>query len=167
MCPGTLFAASVLALSCNVAWHLPARGEAAPIPVPAMKPSPPGSEPLPAPKQEAPVAPQPMRPSDRGTTLSLPFKPGQVELDDELRRKLAGVAAEAKSDDRRLQIKAFAAGGKSSISEVRRTSLKRALAVRSYLIDEGVRSTRIEVRALGAPLDGGPEDRVDVTLLEN
>lgn len=132
-----------------------------------MKPLPPGSEPPTEPKAEAPTAPQPMRPSDRGPTLSLVFKPGQVELDEGIRAKLADIAAQAKSDERRLQIDAFASGGKTSSSEIRRTSLKRALAVRSYLIEEGVRSTRIDVRALGAPLDGGPEDRVDLILLEN
>ena len=108
-----------------------------------------------------------MRPSDRGQVLTLLFKPGVVELDDETRVKLTDIAAKAKSDDRRMQIQAFAGGGKISASEIRRISLKRALAVRMHLIEEGVRSTRIDVRALGPPLDDGPEDRVDLILLEN
>ena len=44
-------------------------------------------------------------------------------------------------------------------------SLSRALAVRSYLIEQGIRSTRIDVRALGLAGDSGPLDRVDVVLL--
>ena len=41
-------------------------------------------------------------------------------------------------------------------------SLSRALAVRAYLIDQGVRSTRMDVRALGSKVGDGPADRVDV-----
>jgi outer membrane protein OmpA-like peptidoglycan-associated protein len=41
-------------------------------------------------------------------------------------------------------------------------SLSRALAVRSYLIKAGVRSTRMDVRALGNNVQGSPADRVDI-----
>jgi len=37
--------------------------------------------------------------------------------------------------------------------------------VRSFLIERGIRSTRIDVRALGIPEDDGPEDRVDVVIV--
>ena len=46
----------------------------------------------------------------------------------------------------------------------RRLSLSRALTVRSYLISQGVRSTRIDVRALGARASDGPADRVDLLI---
>jgi outer membrane protein OmpA-like peptidoglycan-associated protein len=132
-------------------------------PIPALKPPPPGSEPAPAPVMTSPL---PMRPSDTGRVIELAFRSGATELSDSVRAKLADLAAKAKSEDRRMLIKAFASGAEASSSQVRRTSLMRALAVRTYLIDEGVRSTRIDVRALGAPLDGGREDRVDLILLE-
>jgi outer membrane protein OmpA-like peptidoglycan-associated protein len=41
-------------------------------------------------------------------------------------------------------------------------SLSRALAVRAFLIEQGVRSTRMDVRALGDKVPDGPVDRVDV-----
>ena len=43
-----------------------------------------------------------------------------------------------------------------------RLSLSRALAVRAFLIDRGVRSTRMDVRALGNKFEKGPGDRVDL-----
>ena len=41
-------------------------------------------------------------------------------------------------------------------------SLKRALAIRQVLIDDGVSPDRIDVRAMGGVDDTGPTDRVDV-----
>jgi len=36
--------------------------------------------------------------------------------------------------------------------------------VRSFFIDQGLRSTRIDVRALGNRTEDGPSERVDVIL---
>ena len=36
----------------------------------------------------------------------------------------------------------------------------------TYLIEKGVRSTRIDVRALGYKGEGEPKNRVDVNLIE-
>ena len=47
-------------------------------------------------------------------------------------------------------------------SDARRLSLKRALAIRQVLIDNGVSADRIDVRAMGGVDDTGPADRVDV-----
>jgi hypothetical protein len=41
-------------------------------------------------------------------------------------------------------------------------SLFRALSVRTRFMKSGIRSTRIDVRALGMKSGGGPKDRVDV-----
>ncbi|MBT6085598.1 MAG: hypothetical protein HOH22_07570 [Rhodospirillaceae bacterium] len=43
-------------------------------------------------------------------------------------------------------------------------SLSRALSVRSFLIDNGIRSTQIDVRALGNKTTEKPINRVDVNL---
>ncbi|MBM3508391.1 MAG: hypothetical protein FJX64_12005 [Alphaproteobacteria bacterium] len=80
---------------------------------------------------------------------------------DTLRR----VAALVGSTERRIQINAYAAGTQETISAARRLSLSRALNARAYLIEQGVRSTRIDVRAVGLPEDNGPADRIDVILL--
>ena len=62
----------------------------------------------------------------------------------------------------RLELFAYAGGGEDQGNRARRMSLSRALAVRTYLINEGVRSTRMDVRALGNNVDGEPADRVDI-----
>ena len=61
----------------------------------------------------------------------------------------------------RIQLEAF--GGKQGDkgSDARRLSLKRALIIRQLLIDDGIPSERIDVRAMGGASEGSP-DRVDV-----
>ena len=49
-------------------------------------------------------------------------------------------------------------------SDSRRLSLKRALVIRELLIEDGVPSEKIDVRAMGGTDDGGAADRVDVFL---
>jgi outer membrane protein OmpA-like peptidoglycan-associated protein len=62
----------------------------------------------------------------------------------------------------RVQLMAYGGVGGDKSSDARRLSLKRALAIRQVLIDDGVPSERIDVRAMGGVDDGGPLDRVDV-----
>ncbi|MEM1400196.1 MAG: OmpA family protein, partial [Pseudomonadota bacterium] len=64
----------------------------------------------------------------------------------------------------RLQIRAYAGGTPEAATQARRLSLDRALAVRSLLIDRGVRGTRIDIRALGDSAGDGPPDRVDIIV---
>ena len=59
---------------------------------------------------------------------------------------------------RQIELRAYAGGGNP---EARKVSLARALAVRSYLIDRGVKS-RIDVGAFLADGASGPSERVDV-----
>ena len=67
--------------------------------------------------------------------------------------------------DERLLLQAYAAASQAGTSGSRRLSLARALEVRSYLIRKGLKSTRIDVRALGTSAASGPADRVDIILL--
>jgi outer membrane protein OmpA-like peptidoglycan-associated protein len=62
----------------------------------------------------------------------------------------------------RVQIQAFGGNRGDKGSDARRLSLKRALAIRQVLIDDGVPAERIDVRAMGGVDDTGPADRVDV-----
>ena len=48
--------------------------------------------------------------------------------------------------------------------DARRLSLNRALALRDYLSDHGIPSSRVDVRALGANITGKDMDRVDVNV---
>jgi outer membrane protein OmpA-like peptidoglycan-associated protein len=95
--------------------------------------------------------------------MRLMFEDGSASLSDNAKSRLdqlAGVLEE--NPQQRVQLMAFAQGTEDTASQARRLSLSRALAVRTYLIDQGIRSTRMDVRALGATADQGPLDRVDI-----
>jgi len=62
----------------------------------------------------------------------------------------------------RVELQAFGGARGDKGSDARRLSLKRALAIRQVLIDDGVSPDRIDVRAMGGSDDSGPTDRVDV-----
>jgi outer membrane protein OmpA-like peptidoglycan-associated protein len=64
----------------------------------------------------------------------------------------------------RIQILAFGGTRGDKGSDARRLSLKRALAIRQVLIDDGVPAERIDVRAMGGADDSGPADRVDIYI---
>jgi len=157
----------------------------APPPAPAATTSPPASSSQQAARTVAPPPPpssstattaaprsEPPRvaalpPADDETT-QIRFRSGSAALAADDEQRLADIAKRLQGTDKRLQLRAYAddSSDDSSPSRARRLSLSRALAVRSYLIENGMRSTRIDVRALGIARDGGPPDRVDVILLE-
>lgn len=62
----------------------------------------------------------------------------------------------------RVELQAFGGAKGDKGSDARRLSLKRALAIRQVLIDDGVSPDRIDVRAMGGVDDSGYPDRVDV-----
>ena len=64
----------------------------------------------------------------------------------------------------RVQIVGYASQTEHTGSEARRRSLFRTLAVRTYLIENGVLSTRMDVRAMGFRTGETPKDRVEVRL---
>ncbi len=64
----------------------------------------------------------------------------------------------------RIQLEAYGGAPGDKSSNARRLSLRRALAVRQLLIDDGIPSSRIDVRAMGGVDDKGPADRVDVFI---
>lgn len=76
------------------------------------------------------------------------------------------VAAFNDQADLRMRIFAYAGGPALTASQARRLSLTRALDVRTHLMKQGVRSTRIDVRALGDRVDNEPVNRVDVTIVQ-
>ena len=113
----------------------------------------------------APAAP--VAPSVPGETMQIIFGASESALPKAAQAPLATLAAALGHDETlRLQLKAYAGGDDDSASQARRLSLSRALAVRSELIEQGVRSTRIDVRALGNKSENGTSDRVDVILVQ-
>lgn len=66
------------------------------------------------------------------------------------------------SQSSRVELQAYGGARGNKESDARRLSLKRALAIRQILINDGVSPDRIDVRAMGGVDDSGPADRVDV-----
>lgn len=135
-------------------------------PAPAPTPVQPPAVQAPANQQSAMVTPPPVPAAPSGSQsgiVTVTFPGGQSELPTTDLSSLDALAQHYANTDDRLQIRAYADGGNADGgSGARRLALSRALAVRAYLIDKGIRSTRIDVRALGTPTDGSPADRVEV-----
>ena len=68
----------------------------------------------------------------------------------------------AETPSLRLQLESYASGTVDTEIEARRMSLRRALALREWLVELGIRRTRIDVRPLGATAPDDPADRVDL-----
>jgi len=136
-----------------------------------MSPSPP--------EKEKAVA---LEPASRGEQAALPatddslggeeflqvaFAATETDLNNASRAELKGLAERLRSQENlRLQLLAYAEGEGLSPSKARRVSLSRALSVRSYLIENGIKTSRIDVRALGNQAPSAPMDRVDVKVVQ-
>jgi outer membrane protein OmpA-like peptidoglycan-associated protein len=88
-------------------------------------------------------------------------------LSDAVKHELDDLAKSLGADDQqRLQLIAYASGAAGEANQARRLSLSRALNVRAYLIDRGIRNTRMDVRALGNRSGADPSsDRVEIVFL--
>ncbi|GIX09247.1 OmpA family protein [Elioraea sp.] len=152
----------------------PAAGPPPTAPAEAAGPPPVVPQPAPAAPAEVAARPEPARaapPPSRTPAGSPParvqllFEPGVQELSAAMRAELRALAAALPEDEAtRLTVNAYAGGDPANPSLARRASLTRALAVRTALMEAGVRSTRIDVRALGLNAGDGPADRVDVLV---
>lgn len=148
---------------------LPTAEEAAAPPPPpapsAAPPEPPEPTGAAEPVETAAVSAEaPAAPPDTGLTR-LQFSPGESKPTQAASDSLRTIGQQLLADDSlRLEIRAFAGGDGMSDNRARRLSLARALAVRSDLIEQGVRSNRIDVRALGNKTDEEPLNRVDLAV---
>jgi outer membrane protein OmpA-like peptidoglycan-associated protein len=148
---------------------------AMPAPAPAPAPSMTVASAAPPPSTTvAPTAPNGVAPPVQmaaATTVgsaatAVKFKPGATDLGgsqpalDAIANRLLG------NENLRVQLISHASGSADDAMEARRISLARAVAVRAYLIEKGVRSLRIDVRALGNRADNGPvADQVDLLVV--
>jgi outer membrane protein OmpA-like peptidoglycan-associated protein len=104
--------------------------------------------------------------SANGTGLRVTFGAGETDLSQASATAIQNVVKAAPpGDTTSFNVVAYAAGTPDDPSTARRLSLARALAVRSALMADGVSSTRIYVRALGAQAGDEPADRVDLSVL--
>lgn len=149
-----------------------------PAPPPAKAPEK-AAEPKPAPKPKsvATAKPKPETKEQASLPPKKTIKPGYAlqvafgatasKLPPEAKKGLKDLAEKLKDKKNlRLQLLAYAGGKALSPSKARRMSLSRALSVRSFLIENGIRSTRIDVRALGSKTSEKPLNRVDVNIVE-
>jgi outer membrane protein OmpA-like peptidoglycan-associated protein len=98
---------------------------------------------------------------------SILFSPGAEEPPpsalDTVKSMVAGLNAALGSGSGHIQLEAYGGAHSDKSSDARRLSLKRALIVRQLLIDDGIPSERIVVRAMGGASSGAP-DRVDILV---
>lgn len=141
--------------------------EKAAEPKPAPKPKPVATaKPKPETKEQA-ALPPPKVTIKTGRALQVAFGATASKLPPEAKNGLKELAEKLKDKKNlRLQLLAYAGGKALSPSKARRISLSRALSVRSFLIENGIRSTRIDVRALGSKTSEKPLNRVDVNIVE-
>ncbi len=136
-------------------------------PVAVTPPAPPAAAPAPPPARAAaaiapPLPPEPVVQPPKGPVAATVAFAGQsAELSDAAKTDLDRLAKNLGDRSlRQIEIRAYAGGADP---DSRKISLARALVVRSYLIDKGVK-TRIEVGAFGGDSRGGGSDRVDILV---
>jgi outer membrane protein OmpA-like peptidoglycan-associated protein len=105
---------------------------------------------------------------ERVLPASIEFADKGREVQDPMKPFLDRVVGALKADEQiRIQNLAYAGGIGDDPAQTRRMSLMRAISVRGYLIEHGVRAQRIDVRALGNRSGGiEPADRVDIVALD-
>ena len=152
---------------------------ASPVPPPATLPSaapplavlapiaPPAVPPAAKPPEPPPVsATAATKATPESSGLRLIFQPTESDLSPAANGAIGDlVKATLTGATVTYNVVAYAAGVSDDPSVARRMSLSRGLAVRAALIADGVGSTRIYVRALGAGDGDAPADRVDLTVL--
>jgi outer membrane protein OmpA-like peptidoglycan-associated protein len=105
------------------------------------------------------------QPLKAGGSTRIGFIAGSAKLNSDASARLRSVSAALKKNGAlRIQLLAYAGAKGGPASQAQRLSLSRALAARSYLIEKGIRSTRIDVRALGNRSGNGPTDRIDIIV---
>lgn len=133
--------------------------------IPAPPPSPEMLEETPSAPQIAERTPA-AQPLMEEQALRIAFDLDSANLPEAAKADLKALATRlVKEENLRVQLLAYASSTEQGASQARRLSLSRALAVRSYLIEQGVSSTRMDVRALGDKSEETPADRVDLVLV--
>ena len=95
--------------------------------------------------------------------LRISFTGSSAALSPAVEAELSGLAQMLAGNNDRIMLSGYASG--TAASGARRVALSRVLAVRAYLVEKGVQQPRIDVRAVGAPTDGGSPERVDIAKI--
>jgi outer membrane protein OmpA-like peptidoglycan-associated protein len=130
---------------------------------PVAAPTPPARAAAVAPPPTPTPTPQPMIPlrANGAVATTVAFAGQSAELNDAAKTDLDRLAKNLGDRSlRQIEVRAYASGADP---DSRKVSLARALVVRSYLIDRGVKA-RIEIGAFGGDSRGGVSDRVDILV---
>jgi outer membrane protein OmpA-like peptidoglycan-associated protein len=132
---------------------------------------------VPAPVAPAPSAPAPAAPGVQTASLtvgepledmSVAFDSDSAELSDLVQAELLSLASSLRSNQAgRIQVLGFASSEDGSQDLARKLALSRALKVRSFLIDAGVPSARIQVRPASNQTGSGAANRVDIRPIDS
>ena len=137
-------------------------------PAPVREPAPPQPQKSSAPEESEQVVtvPPPSTAAPSTGPMTVLFSPGSAALNTKALEHIAAIREKIEVDrSLRLQLVAYATNTDDNPSRARRLSLSRALAVRAHLVEKGVESTRMDIRALGNKSGETLGDRVDLVLL--
>ncbi len=155
---------------------------AAPTPAPPPARTPPKIEDPPLPKPVAPgatenITAEPMEEVETAAVVEPPRAPrppdqftidygvGDADVPKPANQNLAQLARRMVGNpDLRVEFIAYASDREGSVSRSRRLSLERAVNVRKMLLDAGVDSSRVNLRAMGEQSGDGDPDRIDVLV---
>lgn len=131
----------------------------------ALPPSAPAPAPPPPAQPTRTASAEPGPATELSKRSSILFTPGAEEPPPNALEAVKGMTASLTaalwSGTAHIQLEAFGGKPGDKSSDARRLSLKRALIIRQLLIDDGIPSERIVVRAMGGASDGA-SDRVDI-----
>jgi outer membrane protein OmpA-like peptidoglycan-associated protein len=112
-----------------------------------------------------PPAPPVIKPLARPEAITILYDRGDMEVPAAAKADLDEATEWMRQNpSARMQIVGYASGEGATASDARRTSLYRTLAVRKYLVDNGILSTRVNLCAMGAKAKEAPGDKVEIFL---
>jgi outer membrane protein OmpA-like peptidoglycan-associated protein len=98
--------------------------------------------------------------------IRIPYDEETDNIPEADKGRIVGLIEKLNSDyGLHLQVLAYASGDDDEIGRARGVSLARALAMRNFLVENGLDLSRMEVRALGNTAQEDPADRVDLIPL--
>ena len=98
--------------------------------------------------------------------VRIPYEPDSPAIPEPAKSELDALVERLNADYLlRVQVLAYAAGDEDQSTHARGISLARALAMRDYLVDQGLGMDRMDIRALGNTAQEEPGDRVDLIPL--
>jgi len=119
----------------------------------------------PAEEAAAPPEPdnaQPAAPIPQGG-IRIVYPTDANDVPPEANAALDDLASQMQADENmRVEIRCYGSGTSDTENKARRKSLARCLSIRQYLFNKNIRTTRMDVRALGLKSEGQPADRVDI-----